>query len=266
MAEFVFDANEAPVIRIEHCEDLRIEGRPESQIQVIVDIDEGDDGTSAPTFSDNQLKIGRLHESIQLFVPLGASVHVEEVEGDASVLRIAELRIDDLAGDLRAGEISRSLSVNGIGGDASVTQAGAVSIDSVGGDFRVGEVAGAVSVDSVGGDLRALNLASLSVDSVGGDMRAEDVRGALSVGSVGGDAVLKGSLEGIAAMHVGGDLKLATQWVADRDYRVTVGGDAIITVDEGASLVLSATVGGDVAGVPGAGEGPGVISASWGEG
>jgi hypothetical protein len=177
-----------------------------------------------------QLVIEECDDDLRLNVPREATVRVDHVDGDARADGLLALEIGGVSGDLELRDVGRSCAVR-----------------------------------SVDGDLRAIDVMELSLGTVGGDLNLERVTGRIALERTGGDAVLRGALGGFGPAHIGGDLTLDTSFASGQEYRATVDGDAVVYVPEDADLTLSATVDGDVSGVPSISR-HGAVSATWGDG
>lgn len=99
----------------------------------------------------------------------------------------------------------------------------------------------------IGGDAQIEDVLSVELKDVGGDLVIKNVTATAQFKNVGGDARLTGLRGGFTAKDVGGDLYLSAEQITGRSS-INVGGDATVTIPNGANLLLVATVGGDITG------------------
>jgi hypothetical protein len=245
---------------------------------------------------DERAEVGREGDAVilstrndlELWLPAGAELRAEWVNGDVRIAGVAQAFVEMVAGDLNAADLDaltverqvggdveirrvRMAEIGAVGGNAGCESIGeALRIGSVGGDLEVHASASAVLIaESIGGDLEIVEAASARCGSVGGDAALRQIGGDAQVGDVGGDCVLEqvsgaaqvGSVGGNATFErvsgglevggVGGDLKLSAPFHGVS--RLVVGGDAAINLGPSPDVRISATVGGQV-------EGPQIVS------
>ncbi len=197
-----------PEVQIGRCRgDLNVEGHDAPDVRI-----------SSPSLPEVSPGTGRLSildspEDLRVWVPVGASVRVERVEGDARLVDLSSLELDEVSGDL-----------------------------------RLDRIVGSCRVRKVEGDVRASRISELSLEKVIGDAALE-VTGTLVLGRVGGDAVVNGTVRGMGRTKIDGDLALKGTVVPEGEYEVVVDGDAALHLGSGTDLTLSAKVDGDVVGL-----------------
>ena len=225
MGKAIYTLGNAPTVTIKRCGgDLTVEGRTGETVTVAtVTMPHSVQGRE-------QLVIEECDDDLRLFVPPGATVSVDHVDGDAHIEGLSALEVGGVGGDLELRAIDRTCSIR-----------------------------------SVDGDMQATDVTALALGTVGGDLHLERVAGRLAVERVGGDATLRGAVGGFGPAHIGGDLTLDTTFTPGLEYQATVDGDAAVYAPEDADLTLHATVDGDVSGVPSI-SGHGEVSATWGDG
>ncbi len=199
------ETGEAPHIVLEQIAgDLTLTGWEHSLLQVV----NGDEINIR--VEDNTLYV-RCNDDCTLHVPVGASLEVQKVGGDATIHSIR----------------------------------GASQVHKIGGDLRVGEM-GTLTIHQIGGDLVAHQIhGDLIVNTtLGGDAKIVNVQGNCRVVS-GGDLMLT-QIDGAIIGEAGGDANLRLVAVAQQEYQVTAGGDISCRLPEDANVTVQATCGGEV--------------------
>ncbi|MBN1967420.1 MAG: hypothetical protein JW910_22390 [Anaerolineae bacterium] len=191
--------------------DLRLRGRGEGDL--IVD----GDGIHVEQIGEGQPFLVRAEGDCRITVPHDVAVVVQNVGGDA--------KITDLGGDTEIGAVGGDLTLRGVQG---------VVIKSAGGDLRLKWASGDVVVKAVGGDATIREVGgNLGVDAIGADLYIRNVEGSCVVQSVGSDLVLN------------------IDFLPEREYQFSAGGDILCRVqpDTNARFVVPADlpVGLDVA-------------------
>lgn len=138
-----------------------------------------------------------------------------------------------------------TLEVHDVGGDAIMTRIhGGAQINQIGGDLRLNEM-GALVIDQVGGDLAIHQVhGDLRVQTVGGDGKVANVQGACQM-LTGGDLHLSG-VSGNVQVEAGGDVNLRLNPTAQQSYQVEAGGDILCRLPENPNVKIQATCGGEV--------------------
>ena len=201
----LIETSEAPHIILEQIDgDLKLTGWAQAQVQALrnneVDL----------SVEENTLYV-RCNDNCVLQVPMGASLEIHRVGGDA-VLH----------------SIQGTSQVHTIGGDLRVTEMGALTIDQVGGDLIVQQLAGDLLVN----------------ETVGGDAKVTNVPGSCQV-RAGGDLLLN-QIGGVIKAEAGGDAKLQLTAIAQQPYYVTAGGDVSCQLPANPNVTIQATCGGEV--------------------
>jgi hypothetical protein len=158
------------------------------------------------------------YSDLELFVPHGASVHVQTRDGDIDIADIAVAVAGTQNGDICVERVSR-----------------AVEVGSVGGSVSIKDSTGRASVTTIGGGIEVVNLRPSA---------AADGFEAVSVsGDVNLDAVTHSQLN---ARTVTGDVHLTGSLAAGGRYGFkTMSGDITLTLPGDSSFSLSAKVSND---------------------
>jgi DUF4097 and DUF4098 domain-containing protein YvlB len=148
---------------------------------------------------------------LQVHVPLSASLEVESVSADVSVVGI---------------RASDRLEVETVSGDANL-QAGTDRLD----------------ISSVSGDMEFSGAAKrANAESVSGDLRLRDIDGELSVESVSGDAnVASSRLSQVEGGSVSGDIELEVELVGNASVDIeTMSGELTLSLPANLSATINA--------------------------
>jgi DUF4097 and DUF4098 domain-containing protein YvlB len=158
------------------------------------------------------------YSDLELFVPRGASVHVQTRDGDIEIADIAVVVAGTQNGDINIERVSR-----------------AVEVGSVGGSVSIKDSTGRASVTTIGGGVEVINLRptaaadGFEVVTVSGDLNLEGVTHAL-----------------LNARTVTGDVHLTGPLAAGGRYGFkTMSGDITLTMPNDSSFHLSAKVAND---------------------
>lgn len=157
--------------------------------------------------------------NLEVEVPLGADVDVEDQSGSTSVSGVGRLRIEDGSGSTtvrNAGAVtvkdgSGSLRIEDVDGDVHVEDgSGSLEIQRVGGAVEVSDGSGSLRIREVANDVEVSDgSGSIEIEAVGGSVRIEEMSGGLSVRDVAGDLVVSGGRrERIRYSNVRGSLDL----------------------------------------------------------
>ena len=157
--------------------------------------------------------------NLEVEVPLGTDVDVEDQSGSTSVSGVGRLRIEDGSGSTTvrdAGAVmvkdgSGSLRIEDVDGDVHVEDgSGSLEIQRVGGAVEVSDGAGSLRIREVANDVEVSDgSGSIEIEAVGGSVRVEEMSGGLSVRDVAGDLVVSGGRrERIRYSNVRGSLDL----------------------------------------------------------
>ncbi|MHC1739745.1 MAG: hypothetical protein AB9897_01395 [Anaerolineaceae bacterium] len=167
--------------------DLFIEAGDQPQLMATVD-----DGDSFRMKDNNGIIYLQANSDTKLVLPATASLVLERVSGDASILGM-----------------QGKVEVQKVGGDLHFQGLSNISVDSVGGDCVFKEITGPVDIKRVGGDLDGFKVGDISIYGAGGDVELSSVQGKVQITS-GGDVHLQLSGETIRETHVraGGEIDL----------------------------------------------------------
>ena len=209
MATMTFDIGSAARIVVERCHgDVHVEGGDRTQVEV-----RGDRTLAGRvTEADGALVISGYHGDLEIKAGAEAQIAGDRISGDVTIENLAAIELRSVGGDLSARGVE------------------AITVHNVGGDLDADLRGGAAEIGRVGGDLSVKNAAALTVRAVGGDATLSEIERLVAVG------------------HVGGDLSLQWAGTLAGSLSTIVGGDARLTLAEGANLVLRATTGGDISG------------------
>lgn len=158
------------------------------------------------------------YSDLELFVPRGASVHVQTRDGDIDIADIAVAVAGTQNGDISIERVSR-----------------AVEVGSVGGSVSIKDSTGRASVTTIGGGVEVINL------------RPTAASDGFEAVSVSGDLNLEGvSHSQLNARTVTGDVHLTGPLAAGGRYGFkTVSGDITLSLPDDSSFHLSAKVSND---------------------
>jgi hypothetical protein len=168
--------------------DLFIEGGELPQLVATVD-----DGDSFRMKDENGTIYLHANSDFKLKVPATASLVLERVSGDATILGM-----------------NGKVEVQKVGGDLHFQSLNRISVDTVGGDCVFKEINGPIDLKRIGGDLDGFKLGDLSAYGVGGDVELSAVQGKVQL-SAGGDVHVQLANPVIAGakINAGADISLA---------------------------------------------------------
>ena len=228
-----FDLGKIPHISVANCAgDLVV--RSWLELDVVV---KGD------AFEANETEAGLslvAHGDLQLMVPEGTHLSVEnahgdvvvkningdvnlhEIHGDAVLLGLSHIKVGTIHSDLSAKNIDGAVSVETINGDAAFRNVGGLHVATVHGDIAGRYINGPVDLGEAAGDV--------SLNTVNGD---------LNIGNCHRDANLQnlGGMNTVA--HVAGDIRLGGSLISG-DHRFTADGDILMRWPVEAPLNLTA--------------------------
>jgi len=232
MASERIEAGKAPHIFIDACEgDLVVQGwvEPVLLVRGEFQVEETDKGFRLTGQSD-----------LRLSVPVGATLSIAEVAGDAAVKHL-----------------NGPCALDVVHGDAILADLGRVEIKVIHGDLVARGVVEAVIVDEVHGDLSARTIGNLTLHAVFGDLSARRVNGPVVVKEASGDVDLR-AVDGevaigsahrdvnlayinghVAIAEAAGDVRLRGGLPAG-EHSLQARGDVVLRWPTGAPLALSA--------------------------
>jgi len=196
-----FDTSDAPHITVIRCQrDLAITGSDQRQVVV-----EGHREEPSVERQGEALTITAKEDCV-IFCPAGASLTIQQVEGD-----------------LNAQGLTGPLAVESARGDVTLRGVGPTTLREASGDLEARGVEG-----------------ELRVEQVRGDAKVRRVEGRVTLKSVRGDLSARDLEAGAAVEHVGGDVSLNTALAAGASYRFEANGDisAKVEIGSGARLTL----------------------------
>jgi hypothetical protein len=155
------------------------------------------------------------------------SVSAQQVDGDATLSHISQVKLNRIEGNLVAKWLDETISVEHVAGDAVIRNAQQVNIGGVAGDCVVRHSEGPIHIGDVAGDLVVRRVEGpVDVGKVERDVSLRDVAGDAQVGRVAGDVRLRGELGGDSyTFRADGDIVL--NWPADLPLQLTAQAAAI---------------------------------------
>jgi len=164
---------------------------------------------------------------------LSAPFAAAQVEGDAALSDVQEVRLENVEGDVavsRGGDVQ----VRGcVDGDVALRQVGGVELGEVEGDLAV-HGAAALSVERTEDDLVARMIAGpVRLNEVDGDVALREVEGAVEIGRVNGDLSAHDLRGDLVVTRVDGDVSLNVAFKAGQQYRLAAEGDIAVRFPEG---------------------------------
>ncbi|NMC85562.1 MAG: hypothetical protein GYA58_09775 [Anaerolineaceae bacterium] len=199
--------------------DLFIEGSDQAQLVATVD-----DSYSFRMKDENGTIYLYADSDTKLVVPTTASLVLERVSGDASLLNF-----------------KGKAEVQKIGGDFHFQGLSGITIETVGGDCIFKEMTGPVEIKRVGGDLDGFQVTDIRAYGVGGDIELSAVKGKAQV-TAGGDAHLQLTADPIVETKVtaGGDIYVGVTETANANLVMNSHGEEITVHACGQQLDIEA--------------------------
>ncbi len=243
MPTYSYETNEQPVVRVYNCSgDIKIVGWDEMTIEIASD----DDVQENLHHNHTGVELNDVDDGVALRVPRGATVAIDNGDGDVQVRDVAQVQLvniagdallhniagnvqlDNIAGDLNieraehvegrgtaSGDVrivgATSAAVEQIEGDALVQDVPTVRLAQVSGDLRVSNAGERCEAGQVEGDAACSDVGTLVIGQVGGDLVATRIR-EMQAGAIEGDCAVNGEAVTLRLGNVGGDLvvKVAT--------------------------------------------------------
>lgn len=176
--------------------------------EIVIDA-HGADTDEPQVQRDGVLRISRLPDGTELWVPDGFEVIVRSVDGDLRASRFEGLlQIEQVSGDATITSVSQ-LRIAHVSGDLRASRGDDLRVREISGDARLEDFTGAPLLGGVRGDLDVRNVQGLEVrEGVGGDVHVENCRSAILDGAIGGDLDIERCTGGVFTDAVGGDAKL----------------------------------------------------------
>jgi len=191
MSGLRIESTESPQIVLSCHGDLQIQGWDELEIQVKGELS----NFASPAPEEKTAPVDELSlqgvGDLQLKVPVGAQLHLKEVDGDLAVKNI-----------------DGSITVSSGSGDAVVRKIANLQINSLAGDLSARNIEGVVDLDQVMGDVALRNVHELKVGTVHGDLLASYVTGSITLKQVMGDVSLSTVNGDVTISSVHRDLNL----------------------------------------------------------
>ena len=164
-----------------------------------------------------QRSYARIDLDVEL--PAGTNVDVEDGSGSATISGTGDIRIQDGSGSLVLNDVgavaindgSGSLEVTGVAGDIEINDgSGSLDIRDVTGSVEVDDGSGSLEIFDVSGDVVVSDgSGQINIETVGGSVRIKDGNGGVSVSDVEGDLTVSGGRrERIRYANIRGELDL----------------------------------------------------------
>ncbi|PIW21039.1 MAG: hypothetical protein COW33_00265, partial [Anaerolineae bacterium CG17_big_fil_post_rev_8_21_14_2_50_57_27] len=205
MKQQTISVGPAPEVTVQSISgDLRVAGWERSEIMTKTD------GDVLDIRVDADRVLISCDENLILYLPRQASLHIENVAGDAS--------LQALSGAVALGPVAGDLSLNDIGAATLETVAGDASLRSVGG-LTANQIGGDFALRSGRGDCVIAN--------IGGDASFRDVEGSATIENVGSDLFLRNARGSVVAA-AGADATLYLEPLPGKEYHITAGDDLLL--------------------------------------
>lgn len=228
--------------------------------EVEIRSDDWDDDDQPAYEQAGVIRLARLSDDAELFIPDDSEVYIREVQGDLDANALDGLiQITRVQGDVEARDIAVVILAR-VDGDLSASNIGDLSARTVDGDVSLDSMAAAPNFQRIGGDLEARDVVGVEVAGpVGGDVEIDRCEYIAIQGPIGGDAEIARCAGPLALSVVGGDLNVDTvaalrvskiggdaqlQSIAGETLCEVIGGDA--TVHDVRGSVRLGVVGGDL--------------------
>lgn len=158
---------------------------------------------------------------------LQGAVNIHQIDGDAALSGLSQVKLGRVAGDLAARRLNGSLSVEEVAGDAVIRNAFDVNVAVVRGDCLLQNLDGAAQIGEVFGDLSLRRVTGdVDIGKVQRDVMVRDLEGDAQVGHAAGDVRLYGVLHGDTyTFQADGDIVL--RWPGDAPLHLTAQAPAI---------------------------------------
>jgi len=237
MPTYSYETNEQPVVRVYNCSgDVKIVGGDEATIAITSD----NDLQENLHHNHNGVQIDDANGNLALRVPRGATVAIDNGDGNVQVRDVAQVQLVNIAGDVLLHNIAGDVQLESVEGDLNIERADHVEVHgTASGDVRIVGATRA-ALEQIEGDALVQDVPMVRLAQVGGDLRVNNASERCEVGQVEGDATCS-DVGTLTIGHVGGDL------VAARIREVQAGsieGDCAVN-GEAVTLRLG-NVGGDL--------------------
>lgn len=138
----------------------------------------GDEVRVTVTIPDGQ---GSAQLDLEVIVPAGAELIVDDTSGSMEITNVAALQVDDNSGEIEISDIAGDVTIDDNSGEIEVRNVrGQVRIKDGSGEISIAD-AGSVRIDSDGSG-------EITIDRIAGDVYIdEDGSGSINVASIGGD-------------------------------------------------------------------------------
>jgi DUF4097 and DUF4098 domain-containing protein YvlB len=163
-------------------EDVRLEVRREGSTLVL----------EAKYPDEHHVQLGNYYARLDLEVnvPEGTAVYIEDGSGNLTFSGTGATRVDDGSGEMRGSDIRGALViVDGSGNIDLRGVAGAIEIEDGSGEIEIEQARGAVEIEDGSGEIRVRNAESVRVSDGSGDIRLADVNGNVVVDEDGSGSI-----------------------------------------------------------------------------
>ncbi len=234
MAKELFSVGSTPNITITNCAgDLVIRPwlKPDVRARGNFTVEEGKEQLAFDSSAD-----------LVLSVPEGASVYIENASGD-TVLRslTGDTAIESAAGDVVLGNLG-VVKINHIAGDLVANNlSGSLSVQQVDGDLVAKNLDGDLQLGIINGDVAAHFVnGSVTFDEVAGDISVRSVNGEVLIGEGRRDANLRNLGGRCEIKSILGDVRLLGG-LGPFDHAISAQGDMVVRWPLDAPLLLEAS-------------------------
>lgn len=238
MQTYTYPTSGQPHIRLYACQhDVTILGVDSTTIELSTNADVELD--TAITQTDDEFRIERIEERLNLRVPRGAQIEIEQQAGQVTIQDVATIRLLDVSGDVKLRAIAGSVQLDSIEGNVLVERAETIAGHYIAGDARcIG--AASLQLDEIAGDTRLIDIAVVQVTHIGSDAQISGAHDRCQIDVVEGDLKIRNAGT-IVIQTISGDL-VAEQFAALEIESIE--GSCTISSDRGSTTIGS--VDGDI--------------------
>jgi DUF4097 and DUF4098 domain-containing protein YvlB len=204
MPTYTYETNEQPTVRVDNCSgNITITGWDQATIEI-----DSDELPEQFHQSQRGVELNEVNSDLALRVPHGATVEIDNGDGDVQMRDVAQVQVVNIAGDVRLQNIAGNVRLENVEGDLNIERAEHVEVrGTASGDVRIVHAARA-AIEHVEGDARIEDVPTVQLGHIAGDLRVVNVDERCDVGHVEGDAA-SDDVQTLNIGHVGGDLAVA---------------------------------------------------------
>jgi hypothetical protein len=233
METSLFQVDEKRVLQLRYVgRDVAIRGWDRDDVQLTVD---GSLDQCTSEEHEDRLVID-CHVPFAVDIPLGMTVHVEQVSGDLLMRNVeGPNSVDTVHGDISLLSGAGTLSILEVHGDLAIEKFdGKLSASRTHATVHLTQVS-AASLGQVHGDVFARTVQELKMGSVSGDIQVSDIGGPLVLENGRGDFRGKDLRGGLEVQNLKGDLVLQTALMPGQTYAAQCEGNLIARLPAEAS-------------------------------